>query len=145
MTAPFKEDPMRYASIMALLLVGISSPVFADPSHHGHGHEDDALTPPAQTTAGHIAHDVTSAALDELEGRSKPARTTDVEPMRRMPPGLEKKGKTPPGWSHGKKEGWEKREEAAEPHESVWSRMTHVILHNNRSADTSSKTPQQKP
>ena len=69
-----------------------------------------------------------NAAVDELDKQNHP--TTNITPAKRdLPPGLEKQGKTPPGWSKGKKKGWDKDHAAApESKESLLGRMTRIIL-----------------
>jgi len=51
-----------------------------------------------------IANEAGDAIADILTGEDSNYR----HKSNKLPPGLAKKGKTPPGWSKGKKTGWDK-------------------------------------
>lgn len=111
--------------LAALLAWVVCVPAFAD----GPGKSRSKEQSNATSTLGQAAGEVVNAAVDELDKQSRP--TTNVIPSKRdLPPGLEKKGKTPPGWSKGKKKGWDKDQSAAEPapKEGILGRMTRIIL-----------------
>lgn len=123
-----------YAVVLAsVLMLGFSAMAFAEQDHQGHqrGHAADQGS---DSNKGQIVHEVANAALDELEGKSAsstPHRPPGLSKGRR-PPGLEKQDKTPPGWSKGKKEGWNE----AEHKEGFFGRLTRVIMRKNKTPET---------
>ena len=87
---------MKRIVAMLTILFLAASPVFAAPKDKG---------PSQKASAGdRIANETADAVADVLTGKDSTKKTTTGQ----MPPGLAKKGKTPPGWEKGKKTGWEK-------------------------------------
>ena len=84
----------RMMAILTILVLA-ASPVFAAPKDKGPSQKADA--------GDRIANEAADAVADVLTGKDTKKTKTG-----QMPPGLAKKGKTPPGWEKGKKTGWEK-------------------------------------
>ena len=86
----------NFKSIMGLtvLLSFVSVPSFAGPKAAQEG-------PKEVNASGRIANETMDAIADVLTGKESKAETT-----KSLPPGLAKKGKTPPGWDKGRKTGW---------------------------------------
>ncbi len=68
------------------------------------------------TAAERVGNEAADAIADVLTGKETKKTTTTTTGA--MPPGLAKKGKTPPGWDKGKKTGWSKTTEVKEEGES---------------------------
>ena len=67
------------------------------------------------SAAERVGNETADAIADVLTGKDTKKTTTTTGAM---PPGLAKKGKTPPGWDKGKKTGWTKTEVVKEEGES---------------------------
>lgn len=91
----------KLVAIMAIFVLA-ASPVFAAPKAKDH---------PQQSNAGdRITNEAADAVADILTGEDSKKKTSTSK----LPPGLAKKDKTPPGWDKGKKVGWDKKAEPAE-------------------------------
>ncbi len=83
----------------------MAAPAYAKPDK-SHG-----LAKGQETAGDRVADEAADALADVLTGKDdkKVEKTTST-----LPPGLDKKDKTPAGWEKGKKEGWEKKNEGQE-------------------------------
>ena len=126
---------MQYL-IVALVMWCVCSPAFAAPSDKERGREEQS-----RQGAGHVAHEVANAAMDEIEGKapshtaSTPSRVPPgLAKKEHLPHGLEKQGKTPPGWNRGSKEGWDQQSKTGQPQaqEGLWARATRLLIRKSK-------------
>lgn len=92
---------MKRAVAILMVWVLAAPPVFAAPKDKAVGQKADA--------GDRIANEAADAVADILTGEDGKKTSTS-----KLPPGLAKKDKTPPGWDKGKKVGWDKKAEPAE-------------------------------
>ncbi|MBD3296042.1 MAG: hypothetical protein GF392_01585 [Candidatus Omnitrophica bacterium] len=93
---------MKKIVTVSLIITFCALGAYAAPGGKGRG-----TVVEKKSAADRIGDEVADSTADILTGEDD-----DSSPRRSpkgMPPGLEKKGKTPPGWSRGKKKGWEKK------------------------------------
>ncbi len=93
---------MKKLVAMMAIFVLAASPVFAAPKAKDHPQQSDA--------GDRITNEAADAVADILTGEDGKKKTSTSH----LPPGLAKKGKTPPGWDKGKKVGWDKEGAPAE-------------------------------
>jgi len=120
---------MRMLAIGMSVIFVLAVPAWAE---HNRGRGRDEQT--TGTATQKAVKEAANAALDELEGKPQPAAKQS------MPPGLQKQGKTPPGWSKGRKEGWNKQQEPKK--EGFFGRLTRVIMRSDK-AKQEQKPPSQ--
>ena len=97
---------MKLRKLLVFLMIFslIAAPLYAKPNK-GKG----ASASSKKASAGErIGNEFADSVADVLTGED--SKSTAKSKSKKVPPGLAKKGKTPPGWDKGKKTGWDKEE-----------------------------------
>lgn len=102
--------------VIGVVLAGCLVPSGFAAHKPGKRDEGQGVGQTVERAAKEVAKEAVDAVADELlddKGRVTQTGTGSLPPglakKGKMPPGLlEKQGKTPPGWSQGKKTGWDK-------------------------------------
>ncbi len=105
---------MRQVAIVLVLTLVVCPFLFAQGRGKGHDHGRSDKTS-VEKAGERIVDEAVDAVTDELVGEGSSSTRSGG-----MPPGLSKKGKTPPGWSKGKKVGWDK--DSSPPKRDSWVR-----------------------
>ena len=121
-----------------VLVLGMAATAGAEPGK-GRGQGRPESTEEHVERAGkRVVNEAADAVADELTGNRGYVNSSGGPPglQGRRPPGLEKQDKTPPGWSKGRKAGWDKTQQPQ--HESFIRRVIHGIFHRRQPSSPSS-------
>ena len=135
---------MKKMLVLVLIVCFFAASAYAKPPH-AVKNTAPAATTAKPTAAERIGDEAADTVVDILVGEDEPKTTKTTKTVtsskaKGTPPGLAKKGKTPPGWSKGNKKGWSETKveevEVTEKKESPVRRFIKGLFNKATSSDS---------